>query len=233
MCGAARELQLFVGRRLDRPQGLWPSRKPGVTTSIFRCRTCQLYYPNPMPLPLHIEQHYNIAPEEYWSGSYFKTDPAYLSAQLRTFATLAGRSPQGCSALDVGAGIGKAMVALAAAGFDVTGLEPSPSFRRAAVERSGIPEDRLLLATVESTSFPGILRLRQSRGRTGTRSRSLGDVAEGGRVAQVGGTRLCGGALVEISLESRRTMALLADRSRFRCQYLPDASAVPSLRIRA
>ena len=47
MCGSGLENQGFLGRRLDRRQGLWPRRKPGITVPIFRCRECSLIYREP------------------------------------------------------------------------------------------------------------------------------------------------------------------------------------------
>jgi SAM-dependent methyltransferase len=151
MCGSGVEYQTFFGRRLDKRQGLWPRQKAGITTSIFRCRTCGLIYPNPMPIPDSLEQHYDVAPEEYWGEVPFEAgDPSTL---IRTFTRLSGTRPHSCAALDIGAGVGKAMIALGRAGFDVYGIEPSPSFRRAAIERMGVPEGRLKLASAETADF--------------------------------------------------------------------------------
>ena len=47
-----------------------------------------------------------------------KTIRTYFRHQIEVFARLTDRSPCGSSALDVGAGIGKAMVALTRAGFE-------------------------------------------------------------------------------------------------------------------
>jgi SAM-dependent methyltransferase len=154
MCGGGPETQSFFGRRLDRRQGLWPGRIPGLATSIYRCRTCGLLYPNPMPVPQLLEQHYDVAPEQYWTDSYFHVEPDYMRSQIDTFVRLYGREPHGCSALDVGAGIGKAMVAFDHAGFDTFGIEPSPAFRAAAIERMGVAPERLQLASVESARVP-------------------------------------------------------------------------------
>lgn len=152
MCGSGIQYQTFFGRRLDQRQGFRPKRKLGITTSIVRCRTCSLVYPNPMPIPESLEQHYNIAPEQYWGDQHFEV--ADLSSQIDTFTRLSGMSPNSCSALDIGAGTGNAMIALGRAGFDVHGIEPSPSFRRAAIDRMGVPEQRLQLASIEGTDFP-------------------------------------------------------------------------------
>lgn len=57
-------------------------------------------------------------------------------------------------ALDIGAGIGKGMIALANAGFDSYGLEPSAPFLERAISRMKIPSDRLQLGKVEDADYP-------------------------------------------------------------------------------
>jgi len=154
MCGSGIEEQAFLGQRLDRSQGLWPKRKPGITTSIFQCKVCGLIYSNPMPLPAELGQHYDVAPEEYWDDSYFQVTPDYCAGPIKRYVQLSKRAPQDCVALDIGAGIGKAMVALGRAGFEVHGIEPSPSFREAAIARMGISPGQLVLSSVEGADFP-------------------------------------------------------------------------------
>jgi SAM-dependent methyltransferase len=153
MCGAGAGRLKYRGLRLDRRQGLWPARRPGIAVPIFRCQDCALVFPNPIPLPEQLEQHYDVPPEEYWVDAYFRVDPTYAHDLIDRFGQLSGRSPAACTALDVGAGIGKGMKALAGAGFRVSGIEPSPSFRRAAIDRTGIPEGQLKLASVEDAEF--------------------------------------------------------------------------------
>ena len=154
MCGAESEQLRFFGRRLDGRQGLWPRSKTGITVSIVRCSVCSLIFPNPMPVPETLGEHYDVAPEAYWTESaYFEDSANDLSETIETFSRLSQRAPKQCSALDIGSGLGKAMAALSRAGFDVSGIEPSASFRRAAIERSGIPQDRLMLASVENAEM--------------------------------------------------------------------------------
>ena len=152
MCGSDPKDQRLIGRRLDQRQGLWPRRKLGISTSILRCRQCGLVYPNPMPLPESVAQHYDVEPGEYWQESYFRVDPDLLRDQIQTFVRLAGRRPCG-RALDIGAGIGKAMIALDRAGFETEGIEPSATFRRTAIERMGVPENHLHLLSIEDAAF--------------------------------------------------------------------------------
>lgn len=154
MCNAGPDRQALIGRRLDRPQGLRPQAKGGITVSIFKCRKCGLVYPNPMPFPDNLEQHYGVAPEEYWTDSYFEVSPDYFAAQIDVFFRLSARRADGMTALDIGAGIGKAMLALERVGFEVHGIEPSPTFRAAAIDRMGASESRLQLASVETAVLP-------------------------------------------------------------------------------
>lgn len=156
MCAAGPEVQTFFGRRLDQRQGYRPKRTPGLSISIFRCRECGLIYPNPMPIPETIEQHYDIAPEEYWPDRNVEREAEwdYRPAQIGIFQRLSRTDPHGCSALDIGAGAGATMKALQRAGFEVHGIEPSPSFRRAAIERTGIPEARIQPVAIETARFP-------------------------------------------------------------------------------
>jgi SAM-dependent methyltransferase len=155
MCGAPEPEQKFVGRRLDGRQGLWPKWKAGLTTSILQCRQCALLYANPMPVPETIEEHYDMAPEAFWAEDYVQDSSNTMGAFIDQVRRLAGSSlPASPSMLDIGAGLGKAMVAFRQAGFDVHGVEPSPSFHREAIKRTGFAADRLQLSSVEAAMFP-------------------------------------------------------------------------------
>lgn len=150
MCGS--DHASVVGRRLNRAQGIRPTRKSGVTVTVMRCQECGLLYSNPLPIPLELGQHYDVPPTEYWHDEYFDSAAGYFADQIDTFLSLwtDGPIPR---ALDIGAGVGKAMNALERAGFDVTGIEPSSTFREAAIQ-NGIPADRLRHADIESADFP-------------------------------------------------------------------------------
>lgn len=153
MCCSTTE-QVFLGQRLDHRQGWWPKNRPGITTPIFQCRACDLIYSNPMPVPQELGQHYDVAPEDYWSNPHSEATRDYFADQIAMYIRLSKRDPHACTALDIGAGVGNGMVALGQAGFEVCGLEPSLSFRRAAIERLGIPPSRLTLGSVENADFP-------------------------------------------------------------------------------
>ncbi|MDR3639313.1 MAG: class I SAM-dependent methyltransferase [Isosphaeraceae bacterium] len=107
-----------------------------------------------MPLPESVAQHYDVLPTRYWSESYFTIAPNYVVYQVDGFRQMTGREPRGSIALDIGAGIGKAMVALERSGFETHGIEPSASFRQAALERFEISEDRLRLSSIEDADYP-------------------------------------------------------------------------------
>lgn len=140
-----------LGRRLDRHQGLQPRELPGITTTVVRCDGCGLVYSNPRPVPEALAQHYDRPPEEYWQMDYFSVDPDYFGPVAQKFRELwsGTRRPR---ALDIGAGIGRAMAFLEGHGFDAFGLEPSPAFRDRAIA-DGISPERLQLARIEDVSF--------------------------------------------------------------------------------
>jgi SAM-dependent methyltransferase len=152
MCAAPARDASVIGRRLNGPQGLRPTRRVGITTTVARCGRCGLVFCNPMPVPLEVSQHYDTPPEEYWRAEYFHAADGYFDAQIDRFFSLwqAGGKPK---ALDIGAGVGKAMASLSRRGFDVYGLEPSQAFHSRALER-GVERDRLQLSTMEDARFP-------------------------------------------------------------------------------
>ncbi len=152
MCEATGSTQRVIGRRLDRSQGKWPSGIAGIALSVVNCRICDLIYPNPMPIPASIEDHYDIDPGEYWSPEYFSEDDKYFSDQISTFRRLSNVKVRPI-ALDIGAGLGKCMAALNRAGFEAFGIEGSRSFFKAAAEKGVVGVDHLKLATVETAEF--------------------------------------------------------------------------------
>jgi SAM-dependent methyltransferase len=106
-----------------------------------------------MPVPESVAALYGIAPDAYWPPDYFRTDPGYLGGTCsRARALLASVAEP--RALDVGAGIGKGVLALRRAGFTAMGLEPSPTFRALALERMGLAAADMVLGTVEDAAFP-------------------------------------------------------------------------------
>lgn len=152
MCGSPRAKVL--GLRLNRSQGRHPRRVSGIGVTVMRCHDCGLVFSNPRPRPHDLADHYGVPPESYW------TAPSQWEMSDQTFAGEIAHAkrllPQGSGhrALDIGAGLGKAMKAMERAGFDVHGIEPSESFRSNTIRRMGIPPERLQLAAVEDAQFP-------------------------------------------------------------------------------
>ncbi len=155
MCGDSSPRHKVLGKRLNKRQGLFPKRKVGITTTVLQCSRCGLIYTNPKPIPANVSQHYDVPPENYWKPEYFTLDKDYLKHHIDTFLRLYER-PSGSDklrALDVGAGLGKAVIALARAGFDVHGIEPSQSFYETAIQRMGIRRDQLSNVSIEDAAF--------------------------------------------------------------------------------
>ena len=151
MCGSTRFRRL--GKRLNGPQGLHPLRKSGITTTVMKCRNCGLIFSDPMPLPLHFSDHYGIPPEDYWKEEYFAVDVNSYAASLETYKGYI-RNEGPLRSLDIGAGLGKYMLACSAAGFEAWGCEASEPFRQRAIEKMNIPPEQLVLGQVEEIDFP-------------------------------------------------------------------------------
>lgn len=142
-----------LGKRLNQSQGKNPKAKIGITTTICKCNYCGLIYSNPQPIPNNIQDHYGVPPENYWVEEYFSINSDYFKGELQRLQEL---SPflSGQKALDIGAGLGKCMIALQNHGYDTFGFEPSESFYDRAINKMGIAKDRLQLASIEDIDFP-------------------------------------------------------------------------------
>lgn len=152
MCGSA--LARTFGRRLNQHQGLRPRSVVGAATTVIQCGTCGLIYSNPRPVPASLAQHYDRPPDEYWQPRYFESKADYFGSQARRFRLLwSGQHVP--RALDVGAGLGKAMAALQRHGFETFGIEPSAEFHNRAIA-NGIDPDRLQRVALEAAQYePG------------------------------------------------------------------------------
>ena len=154
MCGDPVGNHKLLGQRLNRTQGLTPRRKSGISVSVRQCRKCRLIYSSPQPIPFDIQDHYNVPPETYWQNAeYFEVNPSYFINQITTVKKLLPFK-NGVTALDVGAGLGKCMIALENAGFDAYGFEPSNSFYERAIAKMNISPGKLKLGTVEDIHYP-------------------------------------------------------------------------------
>lgn len=153
MCGRKSTDNKVLGLRLNCSQGLSPNSKTGVAVTVVRCKGCGLIYSSPLPVPFNIQDHYGIPAEDYWVPEYFIVNHAYFKNEIDKAKELLGFR-HGMRALDIGAGIGKCMVALASAGFDVEGIEPSEKFREKAIEIMGIDQNKLKLGMIEQLDYP-------------------------------------------------------------------------------
>jgi SAM-dependent methyltransferase len=154
MCSAPRERHRLLGRRLNGPQGLSPQRLGGITVSVYQCRECELIFCNPMPVPADLGQHYDVEPEEYWHAEALTRPEGFFGSQIERFRVLWGREGAQPAALDIGCGMGHALLALRESGFDAWGIEPSPAFREAALRLTDLPPERVAQAGVETANFP-------------------------------------------------------------------------------
>ena len=153
MCGSLPERHKILGQRLNQSQGLDPESKVGVSISVMKCRDCGLIFSNPQPVPFDIQDHYGVPPENYWEPGYFKIDEKYYAHQIGVTKRLS-QFKNGMTALDIGAGLGKCMISLKNAGYDVYGFEPSVPFYQKAIEEMKISPDKLKLGMIEEVDYP-------------------------------------------------------------------------------
>ena len=152
MCCQSSSKNKILGQRLSKSQGIKPKEKYGITTTVMQCTNCKLIYTNPQPIPFDIQDHYGVPPETYWKENYFTWTTDYFAHEISVAKKLL-RSHENLKALDIGAGLGKSMISLQKAGFDVWGLEPSVPFRNKAIEKMGINPDRLKLGMIEEIEY--------------------------------------------------------------------------------
>mgnify|MGYP001791381440 CR=1 FL=1 len=152
MCGESTEHHKVLGQRLNKSQGFKPKSKTGIAVSIVKCTNCGLIYANPQPIPADLQDHYGTPPETYWTEGYFTWQPTYFKSQIEETVTLLDFQ-KGMKALDIGAGLGKAMLSMEQKGFDVYGLEPSVPFYERALSKMGINKEKLQLGAVEALEY--------------------------------------------------------------------------------
>jgi SAM-dependent methyltransferase len=153
MCGSDSSRHKIMGMRLNRSQGRSPKARCGIAVSVKKCRNCGLVFADPQPIPRQIGDHYDVPPSNYWKPQYFRVSDDHLNRALEVAKRLLAFEPQ-MRALDIGAGIGKSMIAMERAGFDVEGLEPSPQFRDMAIDCMSIDPQKLHLKSMETAEFP-------------------------------------------------------------------------------
>lgn len=152
MCGSSSKKHKILGKRLNCSQGKNPKNKIGITTTIIKCNECGLIYSNPLPIPFDIQDHYGIPPENYWVESYFNVSDNYFKNEIKKLQELIDFKA-GMKSLDIGAGIGKQMIALEKIGFDAYGFEPSKPFYEKAISKMGINPSKLKLGTIEEVDY--------------------------------------------------------------------------------
>lgn len=152
MCGDSVENHRILGQRMNQSQGMRPKAKKGITVSVMKCSNCGLIYSNPQPIPYDMQDHYGVPPESYWYNEYFTANPHYFSNQIGKAKKFLSFQP-GMKALDIGAGLGKAMIAMENAGFDAYGFEASVPFYDRAIEKMGISPQKLKRAALEEVDY--------------------------------------------------------------------------------
>lgn len=154
MCGVPTSQARVLGKRMNRSQGVRPISRIGITTTVMRCRNCDLVFSNPLPVPPDLSQHYGMPAEEYWTPAYFVLEEDYFSRQINRYFKLTGAtSGMGLQALDIGAGVGKCVKALERAGFNTFGIEPSQPFYDKALAKMGLSAAQLQLSRLEDANF--------------------------------------------------------------------------------
>jgi len=152
MCGSSTESHKLLGQRLNQSLGLRPRRKKGISVSVMKCNKCSLIYSQPQPIPHNIQDHYGTPPESYWSDTYFQPQPNYFSGQIEEVKKLLPFK-SGMKALDIGAGLGKCIIALENAGFQAQGFEPSDPFFERAINKMGISPEKLKFGMLEEMNY--------------------------------------------------------------------------------
>lgn len=152
MCGDNTKNHKVLGQRLNQSQGINPKSKTGISVSVMKCTKCNLIYSQPQPIPFDIQDHYGVPAENYWKPGQFIFDSNYFAYELDIVKNLLPFR-DGMKALDIGAGLGKCMIALNNCGFDAYGLEPSKPFHERALNKMNIPSEKLKLGMVEELDY--------------------------------------------------------------------------------
>jgi 2-polyprenyl-3-methyl-5-hydroxy-6-metoxy-1,4-benzoquinol methylase len=153
MCGSNTDKHKILGKRLNASQGKNPKSKIGITTTIVKCSNCGLIYSNPQPVPFDIQDHYGVPPENYWKENYFNISDNYFQGEIERLKKLIDFK-EGMKSLDIGAGLGKQMIALNKVGFNTYGFEPSKQFYERAISKMGINPEQLKLGMIEEVEYP-------------------------------------------------------------------------------
>ncbi|MEO5603363.1 MAG: class I SAM-dependent methyltransferase [Cyclobacteriaceae bacterium] len=153
MCDSKTDTHKIIGKRLNQSQGRNPKNKVGITTTIAKCTNCGLIYSNPQPIPFDLQDHYGVPPEDYWKEDYFTVSENYFQGEIKRLKSLI-EFKEGMKSLDIGAGLGKAMIALTKAGFDTYGFEPSKQFYERAISKMSVSPEKLKIGQIEEVKYP-------------------------------------------------------------------------------
>lgn len=123
----------------------------GLVSFVYQCKGCGLIFPDPMPVPSQIAEHYGDA-EKYFAEHALEDKVAAHDNVLRSIEQLVARPGR---LLDIGTGRGEMLKAATGRGWKAVGLEPSCVFARFAREYSGaeVVEAMLEDRPFESDSF--------------------------------------------------------------------------------
>ena len=153
ICGEDSSSFSKIGMRLNKAHGKFPHKLSGLATSVQRCKNCELIFSDPQPNPINFNDHYGVDPGAFWPPSYFEIDEEYFKVELNELGKLMDVRSGKLKALDIGAGIGKCMIAMENSSIQSWGMEPSPTFYNMALEKMNISTDRLVNQGVEDVSY--------------------------------------------------------------------------------
>lgn len=151
------------GERLERLHRSCPDRRhwlPG-TYDVVRCATCGLGQTVPQPDAASLPALYPDAYVSFASGAHgargrlgsLLRASLRLPYQLRYGTVASAPAADENRVLDVGCGAGVFLAELAAAGWNVWGIEPSPDAAAAALARLSVPHERIFVGGVEEADF--------------------------------------------------------------------------------
>lgn len=131
---------------------MFPKRTVGIAVTVKKCLRCELIFADPQPIPFDLQDHYGVPPESYWKPEYFSVAPNYFEEVIERYVQL--KTPElGKKSLDIGAGLGHAMIAMDKAGFDAYGFEPSVEFRDRALSKMAVSPDRMRIGDMETIAY--------------------------------------------------------------------------------
>jgi 2-polyprenyl-3-methyl-5-hydroxy-6-metoxy-1,4-benzoquinol methylase len=122
-------------RLMGRRGGTAHRQNLGIECELWRCGSCGLIFPNPMPIPIGgLDQHYGSLPDEYFEHHDLSHKRDCAATMLQQAEALTGGKG---NLLDIGAGRGELLRVALQDGWSATGIEPSSSFAEYAARYSG------------------------------------------------------------------------------------------------